>query len=224
MKNEIQLEKTPQQIEDIERQTRMFTCPCCKAELQFRTRIHITSVGLADTREEVAERDGVEVVISAPEKRRLERVDNNQELLDAAKAMGVLDAFNKAVDAHGKSLPTNRESYFVKWMENADRQNVPQFALRQCLPEKDRSGDLELWGWQNVSVVLSDGEFKCFLPRAFVNGKSISALAINGSGLGVGVKKTLDLAYWVRTRFGYVEKSGEFANEMRKHSIGGFSL
>lgn len=218
-------EKSIEQLEAIEKETRQFECPCCNTQLQFRTRIHVTSVGRAATREEVAERDNRPVAIGARERKDMERVTANATVLEAAKSCGVFDAFSKALEvasmAVGGGAPTNTDAYFVQWLTKASRQRVPTFALRECL-EGDAGGDLQLWGWMNVSAILQDGEFRQFIPRKLVEGEPIEQLAFEANGLTK--QQAMDAKYWVRTRFGYVERSGEFTKEMRKHSIGAFSL
>lgn len=214
--------KSPLQLEAIEKETRQFECPCCHAQLQFRTRIHITSVGEALTPAQAAERDGRPLMEGASTIRRRERKAEYAPLLQAAKEFGVLTAFNQALDVC-PFVPIDKESYFIKWLSFAEKQNVPQFALRQCISDAEYlGGSLTLWGWQNVSVVMNDNEFKLFLPRKLVNGELIEKLTVSGNG--ISVKKQTDVTTWIRTRYGYVEKSGEFANAMRQHSIGAFSV
>lgn len=212
--------KTAMQLEEIEKETRAFVCPVCSTHLQFRVRVNVSSVGLASTTEEIAARDGVPVLEGAEARRKRELVENNQEFLASAKALGVFDAFNTALDAQGKHLPNHRDSYFIKWLENATRLRVPQFGIRQCLPEDDRAGDLELWGYARVAAVIADGEFRAFVPRDLIDGGQVASLTAGTNG--ITVKKQIDLPMWVRTRFGYVERPGEFAAELRKHSIGAF--
>ena len=156
---------------------------------------------------------------------RQKLMEDNAEFLAAAKSLGVFDAFHQAVDAAALTVaggaPNDKDKYFLQWMKKASKQNAPAFALKQCLNGGGSSGHLEMWGWQNVSVILQDGMFRVFIPRPLVHGQDIKELAMEGGG--IVTKRTIALPQWVRTKYGYVEKSGEFANEMRKHSIGGFS-
>lgn len=224
MKNEVVLDKTPQQIADIEKETRSFVCPCCDAQLQFRLQVRVVSVGTALSPDEHAERTGVPVSIGQSTLQRQKLLEENAEFLANSKKLGVFDAFHQAVDVAALNVsggpPNDKDKYFLQWMQKAAKQNAPQFALRQCL-NGSAGGNLELWGWQNVSVILQDGLFRVFVPRQLVNGEDIKELAVEGGS--IVTKRTVALPTWVRTKYGYVEKSGEFANELRKHSIGAFA-
>ena len=217
-------EKTTLELEAIEKETRKFTCPCCQTELQFRTRINITSVGLASTREEIAERDGREVAIGKKEIARNQLLNQHEAVLTTAKKCGVFDAFNRALDVTPYNTPTDRDKYFIQWLKNASKQKAPQYAIRQCLEAQDiaAQGDLELFGTQNVSVILSDGEFKVFVPKKLISGEVIETLTFENGG--IKAKRQTDLQTWIRTKYGYVAKSKEFSNELRKHSIGGLQV
>ncbi|HEY8560470.1 MAG TPA: hypothetical protein VIL74_08840 [Pyrinomonadaceae bacterium] len=224
MKNEKLLEGTPEQIEAIEKETRGFYCPCCNTKLQFRARVQLTSVGIADTREEVAERDNVPVQINGADRKRIEKVERNRDFLRFAKETGVLDAFEQAVDAASMFKPKNLEAFFVNWLETAVKVKTPQFALRQCLLSKDLSagGELELWRSGAIGAILQNGNFKVFIPNDLLKGGTVESLATADGG--ITKQERTNLQVWVRTRFGYIEKSSEFSRELRKHSIGGFQV
>jgi hypothetical protein len=217
-------QRTPLQLEIVEKETRGFTCPHCNTHLQFRVNVAVVGVQETLTREEGAVRDESPLKVS---KQTLEKYALNGKydgFLDTAKNLGVFDAFNQALEATPHSIPKDRELYFLKWFEKASRIKTHSYALRQCLQEKDliAVGDLELWGFQNVCAVLADGVFKVFLPTELTNGKAIEKLVPTEKGFQL--QKQTDLTIWVRTRFGYIERSGEFCNELRKHSIGSFQL
>lgn len=216
--------KNQLQIEAIEKETREFICPCCNAKLQFRARINISSVGLAETREDKAARDGREVSYGKKELEDIAEIERNKAFLDFSKKMGVFDAFNQALEGAKISIPKNPDSYFLKWLKNATKIKTPQFALRQCLLDEDleAGGDLELFGYQNVCAVLQNGDFKIFIPRQLVNGEPVETLAATYGG--ITKQETANLQIWIRTRFGYVEKSSEFSKELRKFSVGGFQV
>lgn len=215
-------DKTALQLEDIEKETRAFECPCYNAKLQFRARISIASVGLAPTPEQFAKERGTEVRIGAEKQKKLNLLAEHAEILNVAKELGVLTAFNNAIDATSGSKPLDRDVYFLKWLNTSKKQNTPAFALRQCLPPDDAKGDLSLFGFQDISAILADGAFKMFIPRQLVKGEVIETLEVTSNG--VQPQKRMDLTYWVRTKYGYIEKSKEFSDELRKHSIGAFQL
>ena len=199
------------QLEAIEKETRAFDCPCCGAHLQFRARVHIASVSTAMTPEEGAERNGVEIAL-----KKKDRIsDGEKSVIEKAKENGVFSAFNAALEAAAINLPNNRESYFVKWLSQTAKQKAPAFALRQCLEEKDleAGGDLELWGFQSVSAIMVNDEFKVFIPVQLVKGDTIEKIEATAQGLAV--KQTVNLPIWIRTRFGYVEKSSAFSKELK---------
>lgn len=222
MKDEI---KTEKQLAAIEKETREFTCPCCDTRLQFRVAVNVKSVGIALTPQEAADRDDRPLAVGQETLQRQKLVEDNAEFLAASKRLGVFDAFHQAVDTASLSVsggpPKDKDKYFIQWMKKAAKQNAPQFALRQCL-NGAAGGNLELWGWMNVSAILQDGLFRVFIPRKLINGEDIKELALENGG--IVTKRTVALPTWVRTKYGYVERSSEFANELRKNSIGGFAL
>lgn len=223
MKNEILIEKTPQQMKEIEKETRAFICPCCEAQLQFRVRVHVASVGPALTPAENAKRDGRPLLLSQETLARQKLLDEYADFLAVSKSLGVFDAFNQAVDTASLNVsggpPNDREKYFLQWMKKAAKQNAPALALKQCL-NGSASGQIEMWGWMNVSVIMQDGMFRVFIPRPLVHGDDIKELAFEGGE--IITKKSMALPQWIKTKYGYVERGGEFANELRKHSVGAF--
>lgn len=216
-------QRTPLQVELVEKETRSFVCPHCSTQLQFRVNVAVVGVQALSSDGKATRSDNPMKV----SKRTLEKhalIEKYDGFLDTAKKLGVYDAFIQALEATPHTIPNDRELYFMKWFEKASRMKTPPYALRQCLQKEDLIvvGDLQLWGFQNVCAVLADGVFKVFIPTEFANGKAIEKLVSNVSG--IQLQKQTDLNIWVRTRFGYIERSGEFSNELRKHSIGSFQL
>jgi hypothetical protein len=222
MKSEIVLEKTPQQIEEIEKETRAFTCPNCNTQLQFRTRIQIVSIGEPLSAIEVDKRDGRPTSEKALARNKL--VEANQNLLDAAEKCGVFSAFWQAVETAANHIPSHRKEYFLKWLERAGKQKTPEYGLRRHLKnyEAEVNGELELWGFQDVSAILCDKQFKLFIPTKLVKGEKIEKLKF--SPKGITTNKQMDLTVWIRTKYGYIAKSKVFTDELRKHSIGAFQI
>jgi len=216
---------TPLQLEAIEKETRSFVCPMCDAHLQFRLAIKVNGVQPTLSGDEMAARDGRDPLRNSANLAKQQLAQENIEFLKVSKELGIFDAFNQAVETAQIGLPgdapVNREGYFLKWFQRASKQNAPSFALKQCL-NGSSGGNLTLWGFQNVSAILQDGLFRMFIPRQLLHGNDLKELVMEKGE--IVTKRAVDLTYWVRTKYGYVEKSGEFANELRKHSIGAFSV
>lgn len=218
LKNEQQVD-----IEELYQQSPSFNCPCCQAKLSFKTRVKVSSVGVVLDSGETLEVFDEKEKIGKKRQRRLERIEANKDLLNAAKSSGILKAFRKALECE-PNTPTDINSYFIKWLEHLQKQKAPQFALRKTLQDANisASGDLSLWGFQNVSVITSDGDFRLLVPRTLVNGEDIETLNINGNKLQQQKTMTLDL--WIRTKNGYVKPNSSFSKELRKRSFGDFQV
>lgn len=207
---------TPELVEAIEKESRGFECPKCHTHLQFMVRVSVIGVRESMTAEEyVARRPG-----ETPPKNMLSSAE--QQVIEEARAAGVLDAFAAAVKVKTPPVPANVEKFFIFFLNTATKMKAPQFAVRMCLPDDEAAGDLEMWSSQGVVAVTSDGVFKTFLPKWIVDGKPNPKLEMQGGKPRV-VPADTSLKVWVRTRNGYVVGRGLLFNELRGRAAGDFA-
>lgn len=205
---------TPIQLEAIEKETRAFRCPACDAHLQFRARLLIIGVQEPLSPEEVSIKDGLTKLSEKPKP---------NELVVQAKRDGIFSAFAKTAQvAMCNNMPQDLERYFVTWLTRATKIRSPQFAIRLCLPEDERSGDLELWAFNTMAGVVKDGYLRTFLPYQLVQGREVPG-TLKPSGNGIQrVPTEMTLTRWIKTRNGYVTGYMLF-NELRGKAAGAFA-
>lgn len=210
-------ELTPLKIEAIEKETKAFDCPSCGAHLQFLVRVQVVGVHEAETPQVRPGERQPEPKPTKPAKPKAVYAAT-----EYAKSVGVFDAFVTTVKtATPHNVPANLERYFSMWLTRAHKVKTPQFAIRPCLDESEREGDLELYAFQNMAAVVRDGYLHSFLPYQFVKGQEIApTLSANGNG----IQKTdhLTLPVWVKTRNGYVLGKGALFQELRGKAAGAF--
>lgn len=207
---------TPEKIEAIEKETKAFQCPACKTHLQFLTRIQIIGVHETLTGEEYAAEKNNGVL---PAKSKPKPI----EFVEQAKRDGIFDAFTKTVEAAmpGRA-PVDLEKYFVTFLGRATRIKTPQFGIRLCLPEDERSGDLELWAFQSVAGVVKEGYLRSFIPYQLIQGREMpTTLTPSQSGIQ-RPRSDMTLPRWIKTRNGYVAGYMLF-NELRGKAAGAFA-
>jgi hypothetical protein len=231
-----------ERAEVIEKQTRAFICPHCHTRLMGMVRV--TICGVHEEREheqflqraEAAGRDLLSDPKLLPTSEYLEIRQKSKEGDERVAAAAeqfrafalelanspVYEPFKTALEWGPGGIPKcGVAEYFIKFLRRATRLSTPQFAIRQCLPEEDRAGELELWRMNTVSAVISNGEFKTFLPSEMVDGNEAKRLQMT-SGKVTTERVTLDI--WVKTRWGYVQGKGALLAEMRNRYLGQFAL
>lgn len=196
---------------------KVFKCPCCQARLQFKTQVSVLGVY------ELGEND-----MPIVERPRLVKKDtltpDERNLVDSIKTAGLFAPFETTMrTSTPHNVPADLEKYFLTFLKRATKVKTPQFAIRPCLSVNEREGQLELFAFQNIAAVVSDGYVKSFLPYQLVNGKPIQdTLHSNGKGVGVS-RNDLTLPDWVKTRNGYVAGRGVLWNELRGKAAGNFA-
>jgi hypothetical protein len=150
--------------------------------------------------------------------------EDGRALIDEFKANGVLDAFLQALTSATGHVPAAAGRYFLNWLKAAEKVSTPQFALRQCLldEEKDAAGDLELWSFQYVALVVADGAMRHFIPMSLVKGKRLEGLAPGAAGLEVR-RHYANVGEWVKTRNGYVAGRGALFDAIKSRAAGDFA-
>lgn len=200
--------------EEIEKESSAFTCPMCKARVQFMVRVKVYGVREALTADEHDELHGRKTV-KGPS-------DHEREVIELAKSEGVIEALRQAVEASSTSRPRDIEQFFITFLNSATRTSTPEFALRQCLVDKaDARGKLELYTLNGIGAVLADGAFRVFMPTDLIHGRTVKRLGVAG-GRPV-TKETASLEVWVKTRYGYVVGRGAYMSELRRKSHGDFA-
>lgn len=205
---------TPQKIDAIEKETKSFQCPACKTHLQFLTRIHIVGVHESLTAEQYTAAN-----LSAPIPPKKKPI----EFVEQAKRDGIFSAFVQTVEAAVPgNIPVDLEKYFVTFLNRATKIKTPQFAIRLCLPEDERSGELELWAFQSVAGVVKEGYLRSFIPYQLIQGKEMPSRLMPSSN-GIAAQRTdMNLPRWIKTRNGYVTGYMLF-NELRGKAAGTFA-
>lgn len=194
--------------------SKVFECPHCNMRLQFKAKVSVYGVYELNDEDEILPRS-----ISAAPKDAL--TPSERTVIESLRVSGVLAAFETAVRADPVSNAKDIERYLLTFIARAVPMKSPQFAIRQCLPEEESFGDLEMWCLNKTVAVLADGEFRAFLPIELVRGNSLRSLSA-GNG-GVSAKAGMGVQEWVKTRYGYVTGRGAFMSELRKRAIGEFA-
>jgi hypothetical protein len=218
-------DKTPAQIEAIEKETRSFVCPTCGDHLQFLVSVLVKGVHSTPTADEIATRDGQPLPAKKITKVVMTKaVRDDSAAVQQAKADGTWDAYVTAIKAaYPQQQPKDLSDYFDQWLKAATRLRTPQFAIRSCLPVEDREGNLELWVFSSLAAVVVDGRLKTFIPYQLVKGEPLpDSLALGGNGIERRKASSADLAIWVKTRNGYVAGKGLLFNELKGKRAGQF--
>jgi hypothetical protein len=198
--------------------SKVFECPCCNARLQFKVKVNVFGVyELGENDELQPKRPPVGLL---PMKDRF--TEGEQRLIAELRENGIYSAFETAVNAALQTnIPKNMGRYLLTFLTRALPIKSPQFAIRQCLPEGDAAGNLEMWCLNQTVAVLADGEFRVFLPLSLVRGEKLKSLTA-GNGT-INKQEGMDVSEWVRTRHGYVAGRGALFTEMRKKAAGSFA-
>lgn len=205
---------TPLGSELIDKESRAFSCPNCKARIQFLLRVKVYGVKEVSPEEDTDTTNRTRMKAEANAEQR--------EIVELAKQEGVIEALRQAVEASSTSKPRDIEQFFLTFISNATRTSTPEFALRQCLVDKtDAKGNLELYTLNGIGAVLADGVFRVFMPTELIQGKPLKRLGVKGGA--PTSKETTTLEVWVKTRYGYVVGRGAYMSELRRRAIGAFA-
>lgn len=220
-------DKTPQQLEAIEKETRAFVCPNCGEHWQFRVSVQVKGIQPTPTGEEIAERDGK---LSAPKK----PVNANapmdlarpalQRLKEYYRETGLLDAFEQTVsDIKAHQLPNDIGNFFLSWLKKCVVANqIPKLALRKLINEFD-DGQIEVWHSDEIAAVLSNGKLRAFVPTHILRGELVRMGIASTTRLRtMATEERLD--NWIRTKHGYVLGTGAMFSELQRQAKGNFEL
>lgn len=223
--------KTPLEIEAIEKETKTFVCPNCNIHLQFRTSVKILSVQPTLTGEELIEKRVAEQPESfkTPEQKVAEHQAHAERLRLARlvqfyKDSGILDAFlDVARELKAHQMPKNAEMFFLNWIRATTKaQLIPKFALRKLINEFN-DGQIEVHHAQGIGAIISDGTLRAFVPMHLLRGEVIRA----GGGSNTKLRTLATDAgmdNWIRTKHGYVVGTGAMFSELKKQAKGSFEL
>ena len=193
-----------------------FQCPHCDAKLQFKVQVGVYGVFEISDDDELLSKPKPAVV-----KDRF--TPDERALLESLRAAGLYAAFETAARASLYTNAKDMERYFLTFLQSAVPVKTPQFAIRQCLPEEDANGNLELWQLNTVVAVIADGEIRAFFPVDLIKGRPLrDSLKSNGKTITTA-KEYVTIGDWVKTRNGYVVGRGLLFRELRGKAAGHFA-
>lgn len=225
------VERTPLQLEAIEKETRGFECPYCHNHLQFRLVVKVNAVQPTPSGAEVAERDGRVLAesnknnsLSGDELKVQAESQRLQRLMQFYKDSGIFDAFIEiAEELKAHQMPKNRETFFLNWLRTCVKASlIPKFALRKLINEFNDEL-IEVQHSQGIGAVISDGTLRAFVPMHLLRGEVIRA----GGGSNTKLRTSATDAgveHWIRTKHGYVLGSSVMFQELKRQAKGSFEL
>lgn len=195
-----------------------FQCPCCDAKLQFKVQVGVYGVFQINDDNELVPKPTIK-----PTPVRDRFTPDERSLLEALKTGGLYAAFEAAAQASLYTNAKDMERYLLTFLQSAVPVKTPQFAIRQCLPEDEAGGDLELWQLNTVVAVIADGEIRAFFPVDLIKGRPLrTPLQSDGKSI-TATKESISVSDWVKTRNGYVAGRGLLFNELRGKAAGNFA-
>jgi hypothetical protein len=195
-----------------------FQCPHCDAKLQFKVQVGVYGVFEISDDNELLPKPPLEPAVIKDRFSPDERA-----LLESLRTAGLYTAFETAARASLYTNAKDMERYFLTFLQSAVPVKTPQFAIRQCLPEDDASGDLELWQLNTVVAVIADGEIRAFFPVDLIKGRPLrDPLKSDGKTITTA-KEYVTVGDWVKTRNGYVAGRGLLFRELRGKAAGHFA-
>jgi hypothetical protein len=198
--------------------TKTFQCPHCDTKLQFKVRVSVCGVFEINDDDELLPKPPPK---SMPPRDRF--TTEERALLESLKEVGLYAAFESAARASPYTNTKDMERYLLTFLSSAVPVKTPQFAIRQCLPEDEASGDLELWQLNTVVAVIADGEIRAFFPVDLIKGRPLrTPLQSNGKSITTA-KENIAVSDWVKTRNGYVVGRGLLFRELRGKAAGNFA-
>ena len=192
-------------IEIIEKETRAFSCPCCKVELQFLVGVTVKGVHLAGE-----STDSAKIKPVKPEK------SHDDILLDDLELSGVLSPFLDACEwVSNWTPPKDLRKFFLTFIKNAKRDShISQIELQEMV--LDSKGFLDAFTFQAITVILEDGKYRRFMPHEVYKKRAVAKIRI-ASG---EIERTRFTAQaWQKTRYGYVNND-IFCSALRLESRG----
>lgn len=144
--------------------------------------------------------------------------------LQTAKTTGRLKAFGESL-SRLQAPPTDgwkREQAYLTFTALAVRREIPDGIAKIVRGWLNLDESRQLWALvaNGTTAIVVDGRTVCFVPQAYLlgrSGKNITASEYRPPHVG-------ELEAWLRTRYGYIPIGAqEFADEMRKKSIGEFA-
>lgn len=198
--------------------SKTFQCPHCNTKLQFKVQVGVYGVFRITEDGQVLPKPPPKPI--APKDRF---TPAERELLESLREVGLYTAFETAAQASLYTNAKDMERYFLTFLQSATPSKTPQFAIRQCLPDDEANGDLELWQLNTVCAVMADGEIRAFFPVDLIKGRPLrSPLQSNGKSI-TSTRDNISVSDWVKTRNGYVAGRGLLFKELRGKAAGAFA-
>lgn len=224
--------KTSQQLEAIEKETRSFTCPNCGEHWQFRLSVHVKGIQPTLSPEEHAAKDGRPVMTKQEAKTTPNGASAQlnaesvrlMRLMQFYKDSGIFSAFIEiAAELKSHQMPKDTETFFINWIRTTTKAHlIPKFALRKLINEFNDS-QIEVQHSQGIGAVISDGALRCFIPMHLLRGEVIRA----GGGSNTKLRTLATDAgmdNWIRTKHGYVVGTSAMFQELKRQAKGSFEL
>lgn len=182
-------------------------CPHCGHEVEVEIRAVVIGVAIPDHSP------------VTDDAWRAELSDEEKGVLSYAVEHGVLESFSLVAQRVKQPQPRNLERFFLNFMRKAVPASLPRPILGKLIAAyMDR---IECWIADGMAMILSDGMIRCFMGQDMLMGKRVHGPA--GSALKARMRADVgDVDDWIRTRFGYVAKSGAMFDSMRVRSHGEF--
>jgi len=200
------MDKQALKIEIIEKQSRAFICPCCQTELQFLVGVQVKGVRPAEKS-------------VTPEPQPIEAPPSDEDLaLANLEEQGVVQPFIQACEwVSNWSPPKDLRRYLLVFLKNAKKASESQLTLKNLVSE-DCHGYLEAYIFQNIVLIIEDGQYRQFMPTEVYKKQFVRKL-VTDNGLLQRVKMNAD--DWRKTRFGYVA-GNTFFKALQLESRGAF--
>jgi hypothetical protein len=204
--------------------TKKIHCPHCKesfdATVSYEANVSVVLGSEGHMPTEILARRGDDTAKSRPitaGEHFTAQLDPAQELAwKMAEESGMGEAFGKAFQhAHG-TVPNNIPKAFFGWLRLAKPKMIPREVMQVFKDEF--GGSISFVAHQSVGAVMSNGEVVNFLPCQTVGLSGASGVRL--SQTGGQLARTAE--QWIRTKYGYVARSGAMLDTMRKKSYGEF--
>lgn len=184
--------------------TRRFTCPCCRAVLQFRAEFAIRKVRVVE-----------EGATTLP-KRNPPAKARGRQIAELMNGGPFMNAFLQAlVKASTSFLPKDPAEYFTHvWLKKITRITLPRFAYDR-LREEFGDGFMEVFGAEGVEAVVVAGRIRQFIPHYLLAGRRVTSGTRGEEANAPRVPPNpAALDEWIRTKYGYVPDEGPFMDAL----------
>lgn len=192
------------------KQSQSFDCPMCKARLYVNLELRLKRIVALD--EEGKPMAGLSESVTG----------ENAALLKELEESGIAQAFFETLErAMVGGTPRNPNRHLLDFIKGATRVRIARHLLRPLIQEFD--GQIEIYAHNLIAAIVAGGQVRCFIPYPLLKGETVNRLTQNGTQI-TSTAEPMTSQRWRKSKFGYVEGSGAFFNELRKKSYGDFAV